>query len=166
MLRITQIQINYRLKIPVALRAPYAVVVKRCHHMELNTDPHTLLQIHHKKTKTLLNIVHYCDNHQVSITCNNITISSNIHLCVELKKKFCSNLTIQLFYYLFAVAVTLIEGLGSTIGNEPESNCIHWPAERHSTVGLSVKNRPITHPNSSVGGKTNRSVCKLYTNQQ
>lgn len=86
MLRITQIQINYRLKIPVALRAPYAVVVKRCHHIELNTDPHTLLQIHHKKTKMLLNIVHYCDNHQVSITCNNITISSNIHLCVELKK--------------------------------------------------------------------------------
>lgn len=86
MLRITQIQINYRLKIPVALRAPYAVVVKLCHHMELNTDPHILLQIHHKKTKTLLNTVHYCDNHQVSIICNNTTISSNIHICVELKK--------------------------------------------------------------------------------
>lgn len=54
------------------------------------------------------------------------------------------------------IAVTLIEGLGSTIGNEPESNCIHWPAERHSTVGLSVKNRPITHPNSSVG---DLSIC-------
>lgn len=47
--------------------------------------------------------------------------------------------------------VEQIEGLVSISGSGFERKCIYSPAERHPTVGLSDQNRPIAHPNSSVG---------------